>query len=236
MKKLLKQKTKKLFYGKWPYKIATMCQGGCYIKIYGLTKCKLMFEDNSLHRNFYRKFDKVRLTDFCGKYELFVNEHHQIRAEGNHVNFFVDDEVLYKKIIEIMGDFVVEVTEPESNAVLQMLKSNKKIVVVDELPFGKYNSRIVFKEMPLNQRENLAELLKKYGDDSLRMSITTKRYLNGERHYMQDPFIYVEDEKILTLLALAANGYIKKTEKFVLKSSINTCLDQEQPCQPLVKA
>jgi hypothetical protein len=236
---MLKQlKTKKLFYGKWAYKVATVCPGGSYVKIYGVDKCSLLAEVNHFKStsSSYRQIDNKKLANFCSLYKTFVNEDHQVRTEGSHVNFFVNDKTLYDKIVKTMNTFVVLTSEPDNLDVLATLQDSKKNVVVNELPFGKYKNKVIFKTMPANQREHLVSLLKKYGDDKIRMSKTTERYLTGNRHYMNDPFIYIEDEKMLTMLALAANGYIKRTEKFVLKSSINTSLDQEQTCQPLVKA
>lgn len=238
MSKLRKLKTKKLFYGKWPYKIATYCGGGSYIKIFGLAECaeranKGLFSGNNYR---YHYIDNAKLYDFCKRYEKVVAEEHQVRAENSHVNFFVKDRAVYEKIIKIMGKFVINVTEPENDEVLNTLQSDKKFVVVDELPHGQYHYRIILKNMPIAQRENFVVLLNRYGADKIRMSKSTKRYLSGETHYMQDPFVYIGDEKMLAMLGLAASGYIKRTEQFVLKSSINTSLEQEQTCQPLVKA
>ncbi len=236
MNKPQQHKTKKLFYGKWPYKVATICSGGSYIRGIGPTVCKRMVAEGKFKDRPYRKTDFSKLADFCTKYESFFNENYQVRYEGSHVNFFMEDRALYEKIKKVMGQYVVKSWEPEDETVLNTLLDNKKFVVVDELPHGKYSSRIILKSMPLNQRESLIALLKKYDINKFRMSKNTERYLSGSKDWMQDPFIYIEDEKMLTMLALAANGYIKKTEKFVLKSSINICLEQEQTCQLSVKA
>lgn len=235
MIKLQKQKTKRLFYGKWPYKVATICEGGSYIKSLGVTYCKTEAENGVFQGRPYQHIDNAKLADFCDRYEKISKENLKIRFEGSHVNFFTESKSQYLNIVNIMGDFVSLISEPEDDSILETLQSDKKFVVVDTLPYRKYTNKIILKCMPENQRKNLHNLLKKYGKDKIRISKTTESYLDGKRFYMQDPFIYVEEEKMLTILALAANGYIKKTEKFVLKSSINTCLDQEQTCQPLVK-
>jgi hypothetical protein len=235
MNSLQQLKTKKLFYGKWAYKVATICSGGSHIRGMGPVACKEKALAGTFNVYSYRRIDSPQLVDFCTRFENFVGDEYQVRYEGSHVNFFIGDRVVYEKIKAAMGNFVVKTWEPEDDTVLTTLLDNKKFVVVDQLPHGKYTSKVILKIMPLNQRERLVSLLKKYDIDKFRISKSTERYLLGGTHWMQDPFIYIEDEKMLTMLALAASGYIRKTEKFVVKSSINTYLEQEQTCQPLVK-
>lgn len=209
-----KLKTKKLFYGEWPYKVATLCQGASILR-HETIASTIIDRLNGPERH--------RLSKFCENYKKFSKKEHKIRIERNHVNFFIKDRTLYDEVVDLMKDYITEVSEPENDLVLDTLNNDKKVTVVNELPHGKYTTKIVLKSvMPVNQRTNLVELLQKYGIDKVRMSKTTERYLNGVRGYMQDPFFYIEDEKMMTLLLLAANGYIRKTERFVLKSSINT--------------
>lgn len=229
---MLNHRTKKLFYGKWPYKIATWIKEG--------NTLRPLTPPNVSH---YLKFDKNlsaderdKLIDFCNRYSKFYNENYKVRHEGSHVNFFIADKHLFNKIKSTMDIFITDTWEPENDTVLNALLDNKKLVVVDDLPHNRYTSKIILRKMPHNKRENFVKLLKKYTVGQILMSSCTEDYLLGKRLYMQDPFIYIEDDKMLTMLALAADGYIKKTEKFVLKSSINTCLEQEQPCHHSVKA
>jgi biotin operon repressor len=53
-------------------------------------------------------------------------------------------------------------------------------------------------------------------------SPTTEKYLTENRYYMSDPFIYVKDNSMYMMTLLALQGYVRRIEEFVLRSSINT--------------
>lgn len=155
MSKLRKLKTKKLFYGKWPYKIATVCPGGSYIRAFGVDYCRIKAENNGFQGTPFKHVNNQKLVEFCIKYKKIPKDIFKVRFEGAHVNFFVENKTDFLKIVDIMKPFITLTSEPEDQEILETLQSDKKNVVVDNFPFGKYTSRVIFKTMPLSARENL---------------------------------------------------------------------------------
>jgi hypothetical protein len=44
--------------------------------------------------------------------------------------------------------------------------------------------------------------------------------MSGERLYTHDPFMYVKDDKTLSLVGMYISGYVKKIEEFILRENI----------------
>ena len=226
-----KQKTHKLFYGKYPYKIATTIRNGTYLRVWSLKQIILWCiggDDDESGIAFYypsnksSAADKQRLLKYCTSLQLLDTNSYKLRIEGSHVNYFFTDKAAYEKAIEALEEFVSCVYEPEDDQVLNAIVGDKKTVVCNELPHGKYTHKVIFKQMPLDIRNNLLEWTKRYNSDMLYVSPGTERYLSGSRYYHQDPFLYVANGQMLMMVGFAAQGYVRRTEQFIPRSSINT--------------
>ena len=212
--------TNKLFFGKFPFKIATTIKGGNLIKLIGM--------DNVLNYDlldFSYKFrissnDTKILKSFAEKLKIFLDQDIQLRFTSSTVNIFVKDETLFLKIIDTLQEYVKCIWKPENNNTMSFMLNNSKYAIVKEYPHKIYTHKVIFKEIPAERRENLLKWLNKYPDE-FKISKSTVRYLSGSRFYIQDPFILVKSHKMLTMVSLMSNEYIRRVEKFILKSSIN---------------
>jgi hypothetical protein len=166
--------------------------------------------------------DRQRLFNYCKLLMLLDANSYKLRIEGSHVNYFFTDKDAYNKTINILEEFITCITEPEDDQVLNAIVGNKKTIVCNELPHGKYTHKVIFKQMPLDVRNNLLEWTKKYSSDMIYVSPGTARYLSGSRYYHQDPFLYVSNGQMLMMVGLAAQGYVRRTDQFIPRSSINT--------------
>jgi hypothetical protein len=88
--------------------------------------------------------------------------------------------------------------------------------------------------MPINVRPKFLEWANKYNSKTA-IADSTQKWLEGRTSYVQSPFMYVEDDKTLAMFGLFLGNHVRIVEEFILRSSINTSLDQEIPCQHLVK-
>lgn len=225
-----KLKTNKLFFGSWPYKIATRIKGGNYIKIYGVDN---VIQNADLYRfQRYFAYSKTadqpvglpanKLKEFAVLFKPYAGAEIKVRAEGSHFNIFVKDVDLFNRIQQDLAEFVCETYEPENIQELDLLLSNQKFVMCDQLPIGQYKYKIILKHMPEEIRKNFHSWLIKYPTAQIKASPTTERYLKGTRYYMSDPFIYVKDNSMYMMTLLALQGYVRRTEEFVLRSSISS--------------
>ena len=206
-----------------------MIRHGTYLRVWSVRQimlwCKGESEDVISFYNPSNKStptDRQRLFNYCTLLQLLDADSYKLRIEGSHVNYFFTDKVAYERSIKVLEEFVTCVTEPEDDHVLDTIISDNKTVVCNELPHGKYTHKVIFKQMPLDVRNNLLEWTKRYNSDMLYISSGTERYLSSSRYYHQDPFLYVSNKQMLMMVGLAAQGYVRRTEQFIPRSSINT--------------
>jgi len=245
--KLQLQKTSKLFYNKWPYKIACHINGGNRLTFLGIESVRAwctgsVSKDDMpfwMRNSKMLKEDKAQLLLFTVKVEPYLDlkktKQGQIRAEGRHFNLFCRDKEMMEAISAALEPWVTDIYGPSTDEELEfMLVSDNKRITCDQLPYEKYQFRIYLKnDMPSDRRSKFVEWRKTY-QDRVFVSGQTERWLLNSLTYqwMQSPFLYVEDAKTLTMVGLFLGGNVKKVEEFIPRSSINTILDQEQTCQP----
>lgn len=235
--------TAKLFYGKWAYKVSTVIDGGRLLRLWTPAKIKQWCVNHvpvvPVHSDYYWQYarrnwqdyiDRVKLLDYITLLEPFLSENIQLRIESSTTNIFLADRELYEKLTVALNKYIVEVTEPASDQELQALLANKKTVIVDEYPHGQYQYRILFKELPNTVKESLREWLAQYSANDVFINTGTMEYLNNDRMSWGENSCYVRTAGMVMLITLAASGYIRRTEEFTLRSSINTNPQGELLC------
>lgn len=226
--------TKKLFYRKYPFKVACLVDGAYYVATYGTSQAvskalewERKYSGQTGWYGFSKKgrgqLDVVSLENFClAVRQLPENENIRVRAEGKHFNLFCLDQATYDEVSKSLKEWAYEVTAPKSDKDLQYLVSNKAIkVLVDKLPHKQYKYKIVLKpNLKADQRAKLASWVSKYSVEELRPSPSTLAWFNNKTRYTQDPFMYVASDGMRTLVELYLGPNKSRTEEFVLRSSL----------------
>lgn len=229
-------KTKKLFYNKWPFKIETSITGAS--KVYyngpaavidwtaGRTKQPHWEPDTTYwSRRHNAGIDKAELGKYAAAVApyLYLKEGIKIRCEGSHLNFFTDDRTLVDKIKMDLKPWIKSITSPSNDEELAFLVDNgHKKVLCNALPWGMYQYKVFFKNsFETTQRMNFYTWANRYGN-KIEMAFSTDSWLQNKKYYIQDPFIYVEDGKMLSMILLYLGNNVKKVQEFILRDSINT--------------
>lgn len=239
---LLKQKTKKLFHGRYPYKITCKIIGISALRtaITNKNNLKISIEEmisltNANYFNNYRspsnKIDPMKLYHFilCAE-DILKDKNIRSRIENNNIDFYVED---YQKFVDLQSKlqkFITVVTAPNNEQDLALLLGNKKVSICNAYPYQKYQYRITFKHMPEHSRFNFIKWLEKYENNQIYIPESVNLYLRGLQKYCSSIYCYVEDSKTLILVSMALSGYIQRTEEYVLRSSINNQSNQENLC------
>lgn len=213
---LKKLKTDRLFYGKYPYKISTRLQGA-----------SSSFRFMNLFKEIAQRIpgSRIKYEDFDTYAKVFIKYDDTIRyrIESNSVNFFTADKEVYDSLLNDLSKYVVSVTEPESKDELDVLNTKNKIVLCDYYPHDIYKYKVTFKANTDQLKKTLLNWHKTYPETTIKFSKKTIENLSSDRsYYWQYSFLYVKDEKFLSMLYLLGNGYIKRVEEYVIRSSINT--------------
>ena len=177
--------------------------------------------------------DKPRLRNFAKTVEQYLNRKDvQTRSEYDSFSLYCKDVDLYNEILLELSGYIIEVGVPETDQELDYMTNNShKKVLSNQLPYEKYQYRVYFKpDCDSNTKEALAKWVPNYGDKIKMSAGTLKWCYSGWR---QGPFVYVQDQSTLSMICLFMGHNIHKIEEFILRSSINISLDQENVCQHL---
>jgi hypothetical protein len=205
--------------------------GGNLIRIKGIdtvkdycTGNKQPLDFGGYHSYLYRRvLSKPLLLNYVNLIEPYINRGIKIRAEYDTVNIFTKDYTLYQEIQNCLMSFVINVTEPDNADELKTLLDSNKLVICDRYPHNDYQYKLYFKHnMPINVRTTFYNWVKKYQNNQIYINKGTENYLVQDKNAWGEHYLYLKDKKMITLVLMAAQGYIRKTEEFVLRSSINT--------------
>ena len=220
-----KLKSSKLFFNKWPYKVECVQTGASRIIHSGVGLCKQWCKTGKGMR--FGSYD-LKITD-ADKFLKFVNavepfldrkEEIQIRVENSHLNLFCKDPSVLEEIDNALEQWIRKISGPTTQEELEFLLSNgHKKILCDTYPKDMYKYRVFFKsKFPPDKRSAFLIWADKYGNRIV-ISETSRRWLMSQRYYAQDPFMYVIDDKMLSMIGLYLSGYVKKTEEFILREN-----------------
>jgi hypothetical protein len=227
---LKKLKTNRLFYGKWPYKIGTTVPGASLIVLKGVEDTKKYCSSNKQPWDFtgYQSFvyrravSKASLLRYVNLLEPYIGQNIKLRAEKDSINIFTDNYKLYLDIQKSLKEFVISVHEPENTNELDALLNTSGIIICDQYPLKKYRYRVYLKSsMPGAARTSLYNWAIRFQDTQIHINEGAQQFLCYPKKSWGDHYLYLQDKKMITMVALAAQGHIRKTEEFVLRSSIN---------------
>lgn len=228
-----KKKDNKLYFNKWPYKIECRLVGAHRVKHLGPDQIKAWANsdaDDYLWESPFRRgprLDKINLHNFANAVEPFLNmkETVQVRVENSHFNLFCSDPMLKDQIYNALKKWVIEVHGPATQEELDFLIGNHRKVICNELPYGKFKYKVVIKSWIDNPevKRKLLNYLVALGEDKVKCSPETIRFLMDQTRYKQDPFFYLVEDKSLTFIRLLTND-IKHVYEYVERDSINTVL------------
>lgn len=216
--------TKKLYYGKWPYKIECRLPHASHVIRLGIPET-IRWASNS--RDYYwldkKQADKKDMLNFAVTIEKFASQDIQIRSEGNHFNIFCKDKDLLDSMVLNLKKWVFRVVAPANDKEKDFLLDNsRRTVICNQLPFDKFQFKMFIKEsMSIDQREKFLNWIEKY-PEKIKISGTSYYWLKGSRMWMQDPFIHVLDEKMMSMILLYLGNHSKRINEFIPRSSINT--------------
>ena len=250
--KIQKLTSSKLFYNKWPYKITCIINGGSRLTYLDIDQVKLFCAGKAsesmptwstpswMRRINMSTEDKAQLLQFSEKVEPYLNlkksKQGQIRAEGRHFNIFCKDLALLEIIHTAVEPWVTGVYGPTNQEELDfMLDNGYKKILRNVLPKGGFRYKVYFKwNTSIENKQDFLTWADQF-PNNIKIENGSRAWMQG-KSWCSIPIMYVKDDRTLTMAGLMFSGNIKRVDEFILRSSINTCLDQEQVCQHSVSA
>ncbi len=225
--KIQKLSSSKLFYNKWPYKVECTLRGASRVARNNLDELKSWCNCEPNAPRYLgvgdRNINKAELLQFITVVEPFLKDNLQIRTEGSHFNLFCKDTTTLNSIEAALRPWIRKICGPNTEEELNFLLENgHKKRLCDKLPKGKYNYKVFFKiKLPEDKRMAFSVWAENYSE-KIEIAGLSDLWLKGIKKYKQDPFMYVEDEKTLSMVGMFLSGYIKKVEHFIPRNSVLT--------------
>ena len=220
---VLRQKTNKLFYKKWPYKIECTL-GGAYaisrfrgsefdewmvapLRYFAWRKTIIVKSDVSKLRDAVLPFiDKIKL-----------------RGEDKHLSIYSDDKQLVDTMLIALEEWVTKVWEPSSDKEHEFMTNNgHKKILRDEIPYGLFTYKVsINHKCKSDKRIQFGIWINKY-PEKIQPTKSTKKWLSDETKWNFNPYVYVSDSKMLSMVCMYLGSDVVTIEEFILRASINT--------------
>ena len=230
--KIQKLNSSKLFYNKWPYKMECYISGASRLRWLGVEITKefclgeltpTLYSWQSNDRLNLK--DKSALLEFTNGLEPFLKlkDQLQTRVEGRHYNIFCKDRVLLENIYNAVAPWVQRVSGPTTKEELDyMLDNGHRKILRDVLPKDGYKYKVYFRESwPMEGRVEFANWSAKF-PNTINISQSSLKWLECRQKWLYNPFMYVKDEKTLTMVGLFTSGNVKRVEEFILRENLVT--------------
>lgn len=222
---ITKLKSSKLFYKKWPFKISCNLRGAFHIFFHKTADILDFCDDKKNKIDHYittKNLDKKQIKAFALAVEEFkINKNVQIRTEGSKVSIFCMDYQMLNNLHSKLNPWITNIYGPQSEKELEyLLDKGHKIILCDELPKDNFDYRVYFKlKMPADKKQQFLSWANKFQSQVIISKVSTK-WMSGEEKYTQAPFMYVKDDKTLSMVGLQLVGYVQRVEKFVVRNSL----------------
>lgn len=224
MKQLPKiQPTTRKFYNKWFNKLSFYLPGGRMLSFHSTSDILKLMSDPTGSLIGRWQYESLSAMNACKQdWVKFIfllnaipNSDFQKRSESDVVNIYTNDENFIDSAKKDLAHRIVEIYEPTLES-LKLLDTEEKILLVNKLPYEKFNFRVIIKPHKLKreQKEQFITFLENNPgigiQDSVKEFIRTNE-MNWDRRY-----VYVDTDKTLMLLKLAFTDAVSTIHRYVL--------------------
>jgi hypothetical protein len=205
--------TNRLFYKKWIYKLE------CW-------EIDAFYRIKPPPRKNFPPISKDLAEEYSAwRDETIENYEIKLRREGPYILcFYLNDQQLLDEMIENAGPWIRKVYRPKNQQEAQALTDSvRTIKLCDKLHQGKYRYKVYLaNKMNSTEKSQFLKWSDAYPDQRISVRGITYSWLSGDRRqYVDAPYIHVLDDSTLAMAGLFLGNKIKKTEEYVLRSTIN---------------
>lgn len=221
------KKTKRKFYNKHIYKLSCKLHGAYALRAWSIDEIVNVAQGATPPVDNY--WSSRNLADFQRSAKDWIKlgvilstnqDKIQLRVEGDNVDVYTSDRMLYDAIGNefIDSDVVWRRFEPAVGTEQDMLDS-KNSVFVKHLPHNKYLYKVYLLPHKLGNRADREKLCNWLDSQVPKISFSPsiRKWVMETRQNWDRRYIYVQDDSMLMMLRLRENTMIGKTYKHIIK-------------------
>lgn len=214
----------KLYYGKYPYKIDFDLYGVILLRVRGLEGTKDYCNDPNICCSWVqeRRIIRSQLKKFVLALEPYITKDDvKTRTEGSRFSYFTTDRTEVEKLAKELKWCCTEVWGPSTQGELDYLLSNRRKILCDTLPYEQYRFKVYLREnTPIIARTQFKTWSDNYTDADIKMTGNTAYWVSGAKRYVQSPFFYIKDEKLLTFANIFLSNHINKVYEYIPRHTV----------------
>lgn len=157
----------------------------------------------------------AKLTDHGRK-----NKDIFVRIQDPHVSIFTNNLNIHTALEKAFAPQLHSISRPNEKCIPALL-DGKNVMVVKKLPHDRYRYKVVINNYSVSH--SIPKSLLDWGlaqGDAVRFSKKTERYFRSPGLYLDQGFLYVEDESTLTMCNMFLTKCPKRIIKYVLESEL----------------
>jgi hypothetical protein len=209
------KQTKRLFYGKWLYKIGLHIQGCAILR----SSSKPDIINNLLNSGEFshHRRDVNTIMEFVFLINDFDSTSYQLRIEGNNLDFYTNDKTALNIVKSNFGDIVriIQMPTPGSE---DTLLSDGHVVVVDKYPHNRYQFRVDLKPHKIKDKIKKSSIMDwiRQTEGKITYSESLEKWFIKTEWNWERRYVLVEDKNTLLLMSLRCPEAIGTVYKYHL--------------------
>ena len=101
-----------------------------------------------------------------------------------------------------------------------MLDNGHKKILRDVLPKNGFRYRVYFKYLwHEDSRKDFLTWADKF-PDKISIADSSRGWMNNRNNWSYNPFMYVKDDKTMTMIGLMISGHIRRVDEFILRENL----------------
>jgi len=210
--------TKKLFYGKWLYKVSYNVDGCSFIRHKSFDNIESAFLSLKPTNTYHKKIldNREELVHLTSELQKLPRDSFDLRVETNIIDVYTNDEAVFTRLIFLLPENIRFAQRPQDPTGQQL--ADKKTILVKKYPQDRFTMRVYLKPHKMSdieEKENYLKWLKAVDGVSISEAVESWFYntnWNWDRRY-----ILVDQEKTLLMLKLKNSNVIGTVYNLVLQ-------------------
>jgi len=208
------KQTKKLFYGKWPYKVSYSIPGISVMRERDFTQIReyvknppdrmLRWRGSFIHDVTANKDNITSVIDFL---ETLPKERYQTRIETSNLDIYTDTDEVFSQAMLILPEKISSAYAPAPGT--SDLLSNKKNILVKKFPENKFQHKVFLHPHKSSDITNKALIVKWIkSQDHLHITDSTAQWFITTNWNWDRRYIMAQNEQSLLMLKLRCGDLV----------------------------
>jgi hypothetical protein len=210
--------TKKLFYGKWLYKVSYALPGASFVRHKAFDDLEEKINNIKSLSHYHKKVSDNRkeLLTLTGFLKTLTSDSYDMRTETDIIDVYTNQETIFNTLVNTLSNNIRYAQKPDDPTGQAL--SDKKTILVKKYPQGRFKMRVYLKPHKMEDSdEKLRYLSWIKGMSGISISEAVERWFYDTKWNWDRRYVLVDDDKTLLLLRLKNSNVVGTVYNLVLQ-------------------